>query len=265
MAPNVAPHTTASGYLLSQRQSQLSKRFTTTSTAIFDRICIESFIYHASLMMLFEPDLDILSSIRQRLDIPLYFSHAKKRDIALPVQPILQTSYKLFLLIADATKLARTSRSLNDSERMPWFHYWHELSEWSQVDHADDKSIELYYVALQILLLKKAPDMSHQEQTLRLSECLQRGLKIFGSLVPEQYAPSYLLWPLAILGSISILEEERKATKRHINLLIQSRRGGQALWVQKRLERVWNMAISCESYSSSQMRLQGLQLLLDAS
>lgn len=215
-------------------------------------------------MMLFEPELDILTSIRQQLDIPRYFSDVREREISLPVQPILQTSYEFFLLIADATKLARISRSLVDGEKMQWFHYWRELSRWKQIEHTNDLSIELYYGALQILLLKKAPNMSQHEKASHLSESLQRGLKTFGSLAPELYAPSYLLWPLAILGSISILEEERELIKSHINLLIQSRRGGQALWVQKRLDRVWSVTISCESYSYSQMRLQGLQLLLDA-
>lgn len=262
MAPNVAPHTTASGYLLTQRQSHLGTR--STAPAVFDRICIESFIYHASIMMLFEPSLDALSSIRQELDIPRYFSYVEKSEISLPVQPILQTSYDFFLSIADATKLARISRSLVDAEITLWCNTWLRLIQWDQVDHTDDASLKLYFTALQILLLKTAPDLLNEEKTLQISECLQDGLQIIVSLEPEQYASSYLLWPLAILGSISISERERNAARDYINMLIQSKRGGQAVWVQKRLDRVWNLTKFPANCPSSGMRLRGLQLLLDA-
>ncbi|KAJ5376602.1 fungal Zn binuclear cluster domain-containing protein [Penicillium cosmopolitanum] len=264
MAPNVAPHTTASGYLLTQRQSHLGKR--SIAPAVFDRICIESFIYHASIMMLFEPSLDALSSIRRQLDIPGYFSYVEKRDISesLPVQPILQTSYDFFLSIADATKLARISRSLDDAEITLWCHTWLRLLQWDQVDHTDDVSLKLYFNALQILLLKTAPDLSNEEKALQISESLQHGLHIIVSLEPEEYAPSYLLWPLAILGSISILEKEKTAVKDYINLLIRSKRGGQAVWVLKRLNRVWNVAKFRTNCPPSAMRLEGLQILLDA-
>ncbi|KAJ5980244.1 fungal Zn binuclear cluster domain-containing protein [Penicillium waksmanii] len=262
MAPNVAPHTTASGYLLTQRQSHLGTR--SMAPAVFDRICIESFIYHASIMMLFEPSLDALSSIRRQLDIPGYFSYVEKRDISLPVQPILQTSYDFFLSIADATKLARISRSLVDAEITLWCHTWLRLLQWDQVDHTDDVSLKLYFNALQMLLLKTAPDLSNEEKALQISESLQHGLQIIVSLEPEEYAPSYLLWPLAILGSMSIFEKEKNAVEDFINLLIQSKRGGQAVWVLKRLNRVWNVTKFRAICPSSAMRLQGLQILLDA-
>lgn len=262
MAPNVAPHTTASGFLLTQRQSQLGTR--PTAAAVFDRICIESFIYHASLMMLFEPSLDALSSIRRQLDIPRYFSDVEKREMTLPVQPILQTSYEFFLLIADATKLARISRVLVDEERTLFGHIWGRMLQWNHVDNTDDASLKLYFDALQILLLKSDPRLSNQDKTLRVYESLQHGLHIIPSLETEQYSPSYLLWPLAILGSISIFEEELGVIRNSINLLIQEKRGGQAVWVLKRLNRVWNVTAFCANCPYSEIRLQGLQLLLDA-
>lgn len=262
MAPNVAPHTTASGYLLTQRQSHLGTR--STVPAIFDRICIESFIYHASIMMLFEPSLDALSSIRRQLDIPRFFSDVEKREISLPVQPVLQTSYDFFLSIADATKLARISRSLVDTEITLWCHTWLRILQWDQADHTDDVSLKLYFTALQILLLKSAPDLSQEEKGLQISESLQHGLQIMLSLELEEYASSYLLWPLAVLGSTSISEREQSAIKDYINLLIQSKRGGQAVWVQKRLDRVWHVTRSRADCPSSPTRIQGLQILLDA-
>lgn len=262
MAPNVAPHTTASGYLLTQRQSQLGSR--SVATAIFDRICIESFIYHASLMMLFEPSLDILSSIRQQLDIPRYFSHVENHEISLPTQPILQTSYEFFLLIADATKLARISRPLIDAEITLWYHIWTRLLKWDQVDHTEDPSLKLYFSALQILLLKKSPDLTQEEKSLQIHDCLRNGLQVIVSLEPNQYSPSYLLWPLAVLGATSISDEERNEVKSYIELLIQAKRGGQAVWVRRRLDRVWDIS-ALYGGPFSTMRLRGLQTLLDAS
>lgn len=213
--------------------------------------------------MLFEPTLDALSSIRRQLDIPRYFSNVEKREIPLRVQPILQTSYEFFLLIADATKLARIARPLVDTEIMLWCYIWQRLLHWRQLDHSHDRSLKLYFAALQILILKTAPGLSYREKSAQILESLRNGLEIVVSLEPEHYSPSYLLWPLAILGSVSILESEKDVVKAYIDLLIQSKRGGQAVWVQKRLDRVWDVTTRA-SFASSILRPQGLQMLLDA-
>ncbi|KAJ5148433.1 fungal Zn binuclear cluster domain-containing protein [Penicillium atrosanguineum] len=131
--PDATPHITASGILLSQRCPRWAS--CPQAAAVFDRICVESFVYHASLMMLYDPNLDALSSTRLNLDLSRYFSDPT-HDVhaglgSAPVsQPILYASYKFFLLLADATKLARLQRRLHDLEILNLRQLQRELWEW---------------------------------------------------------------------------------------------------------------------------------------
>lgn len=65
--PNTTPHVMASGTLLALRSPRGGN--CPQTAAVFDRICIESFVYHASLMMLFDPSLDALSRFRDQQDL----------------------------------------------------------------------------------------------------------------------------------------------------------------------------------------------------
>ena len=153
---------------------------------MFDRICIESFLYHASLMMLFDPLLDALTGTRCELSLPLYLldlgrgqGQGQGQELQPPpAQTFLPVSYKFFLLIADVTKLSRLSRPLVDVEIRTWRDLEHQLSHWAVLIHnsADDVSLDLCYLAIQILLHKTNPDISSVERNLQISNCLQKRL-----------------------------------------------------------------------------------------
>lgn len=241
---------------------------------VFDRICIESFLYHASLMMLFDPLLDALTGTRCELSLPLYLldlgrgqGQGQEQELQPPpAQTILPVSYKFFLLISDVTKLSRLSWPLVDVEIRTWRDLEHQLSHWAVLIHnsADDVSLDLCYLAIQILLHKTNPDISSVERNLQISNCLQKGLTKIPLVDIHRHPPVYLLWPVAVLGSVAVTHEERNVVRNSTSLLVASKQGGHAAWVQNRMDRIW--ALTSRSISPDlglEPGLVGLQFLLD--
>ncbi|KAL2815108.1 hypothetical protein BJX63DRAFT_169493 [Aspergillus granulosus] len=256
-APTVAPHVTAAGLLLTQRRPC---QFRTKAAATFDRICVESFLYHASLMMIFDPSLDALTENRNELGLPLYFDQLTN-PTASQGETVLQASYKFFLLIADVTKLARLSRPLDSTEIMKWRSLDCEVSRWTHLTRSADISLLLYYLAIQILLQKMNPNITSTERLQRALSCLEEGLQRVPLLKIDSYPPGYLLWPIAILGAIAVSLKARRIVRDSITSVSARKLDGQGAWVQKRLERIWRTASSESGFLDP--NLVGLQLLLD--
>ncbi|KAJ5831710.1 fungal Zn binuclear cluster domain-containing protein [Penicillium riverlandense] len=260
--PNTTPHVMASGTLLALRRPRGGN--CPQTAAVFDRICIESFVYHASLMMIFDPSLDALSRFRDQQDLTQYFPDHPDLGVSVSTQPILHAPYRFFVLIADATKLARLSRPLERGERQKWRHLQDELRQCVPIMRTEDEqSSTLYCLGLQVLLLKKNPGISLREMNRQMSICLERGLEAMALADAERYFTSFLLWPLAILGSIAVFSNENQTVQDLLSLLINTRPGGQATWVQRRLQTIWTTTRSPDSESREEQRLLGLQLLLD--
>ncbi|KAL2793905.1 hypothetical protein BJX66DRAFT_217027 [Aspergillus keveii] len=256
--PAVAPHVTAAGLLLTQRRPS---EFRTKAAATFDRICVESFLYHASLMMLFDSSLDALTESRTELGLPLYFDGTTSPTSPRPVEnTILQASYKFFLLIADVMKLARLSHPFDGAEVVKWRNLDSELERWRDLTRSSDASLALCYLAVQILLQTVNPDITPTERIARVRSLLDGGLHRVPLVRIDLYPPVYLLWPLTILGAISVSVGERKIIQECVALVASRKLGGQAAWVQKRLERIW--VTSTPASESSELSLVGLQILL---
>lgn len=127
----------------------------------------------------------------------------------------------------------------------------------------DESSSTLYAHTTQILLLKKNPEISLREMNRQMNICLKQGLEAMTLMDAERYFTSFLLWPLAILGSIAVSSNEYQMVQDLLSLLINSRPGGQATWVQRRLQTIWTTTCSPHSENREEQKLQGLQLLLD--
>jgi hypothetical protein len=220
-------------------------------------------------MMLFDPSLDALSSIQQQLDLPQHFLDFGHGDSAawefgISTQPILYAPYKFFLLIADITKLARISRVLNDPEISTWTRIQQELCDWPRVLYTEDDLLaELYASSVQILLLKSNPNITYDEKCRQAKIYLEAGLKNVPSLNLDHHFPSYLLWPLAILGSACTTFEEQKTVQTCISLVSIKKPGGQASWVHKRLRNIWSVINKTHENDPAKRRLLGLQALVD--
>ena len=68
---------------------------------------------------------------------------------------------------------------------------------------------------------------------------LQQGLLIVDALDVDRYLATYLLWPLAVLGSVSVNRGEQVIVEKKISALLCRKRQGLGVWVKNRLERIW--------------------------
>lgn len=78
----------------------------TQPAVVFSRTCMESFLYYSTIMMLFDPSLDVTAS-----NIPPYLAFAANDGQAVP-QPVLDESYHSSIMIANVMRIARLSRHL---------------------------------------------------------------------------------------------------------------------------------------------------------
>lgn len=212
--------------------------------------------------MLFDPSLDVVTGIRDELGLAQYFNKPTGATDDHN-ELVLQASYKFFLLLAEVTRLSRLSRPLESVEEvLKWRGVDHELSRWSGLTGCADISLGLVYLAAQILLQSMNPDITSSERTQRVGWCVEGGLQRIPLLKIESHPPEFLLWPAAILGAVSVNLEKRKFLQVFIAAIAAQKMGGQAAWVQKRLDRIW-MAASPAALMSPGPRLAGLQILLD--
>ncbi|KAJ5673355.1 hypothetical protein N7507_002482 [Penicillium longicatenatum] len=217
--------------------------------------------------MLFDPSLDSLSQPDIRMGLSNYFSdpvHGAQQDrgFAVGSQPILHTSYEFFLLIADATKLARLARPLADLEINNWKLLENQIMQWTEVmRNNDDITADLYILVLWVLLFKSHPYLPPDEIDWEIGDFVTRSIALLPLVDRNRYFTSSLVWPLAILGSVAILPCERLAVQNFMSLLIARSLGGQAVWILRRLEDIWS--IHSESDLIPSWRSLGLQTLLD--
>lgn len=224
--------------------------------------------------MLFHPSLDPLASPKVRIDLERYFADPVHLDdtglgTSVSTQPILDRSYTFFLLIADITRLARNSRALSFMECVQWCGLQDELANWETIihhneqDHYWNHSGVLCALAARILLLKADPGMSTDEAVSEMQKHLEVGLKLLASLDTDRVFTNYYLWPLTIMGSISVKPSDQQVIRANMTRLGVSRPVGQAIWALKRLERVWKCTLDSPEPRDTRRTLQGLQLLLD--
>ncbi|EGU84579.1 hypothetical protein FOXB_04896 [Fusarium oxysporum f. sp. conglutinans Fo5176] len=175
---NLNLHLTATGALLTQRDSaetQVNPR----SVTVFERLCAESFLYHSSLMMLFNPSLDALANTGYTLNWTRYFSNSQPEAEVWSnkkTQPVLDAPYNLFLLIAGVTRLARVTRPLNEGEVETWKELNYQLLEFKQTTSHD--AYQLHFEAMHIMLLKVHPILPESEVMEQVYRVLQDGSSI---------------------------------------------------------------------------------------
>lgn len=261
---NTGVHATAAGVLLALRRRRLAQTQTSPqSTDIFGRLCAESFLYHSTLMMLFDHSLDVQHHNGHLIDLDQCspnFADDITPSAYSPTQPALDVSYKFFLLIADVTRLARIAHPLHASEIHAWTQLQMDLSCWEVGDESGHHhSITLYVLDMRIILLKVDPGLSARDVSERVHVLLQQGLLIVDALDVHRYLATYLLWPLAVLGSVSVNRSEQVIIEKKISALLCRKRQGLGVWVKNRLEQIW----ASKGASQSTVVLVRLRMLLE--
>ncbi|EAS28826.3 uncharacterized protein CIMG_07572 [Coccidioides immitis RS] len=267
--PNTSHHVVAAGNLLRLRCPK--PRSSSQSALVFERTCVESFIYHSSLLMLFDRSLDPLADPQVLENIQRYFVDPDHPDDAGPgwtnTQPILDASYKFFLLTADITRLSRHNRPLDEVELSLYYRLQSDFHRWEQTirktanDQDKDRTGLLYTLAIRALLLKMDPHL--HEISGGFESLLHESLEIIPFLNIDPNFVYYYLWPLIVLGSIAVNPWDRNPFREIISLLIIKGREGIACWALKRLETVWTTEYEYAYWGPSHPMLRGLKRLLE--
>lgn len=257
---NLNLHATATGALLTQRESA-EMQISTRSATTFERLCAESFLYHSSLLMLFNPSLDALSNVDDTLNWARYFSNSQSEAGTWSnktTHPVLDAPYNLFLLIAGVTRLARVSRPLNEGEIQTWKHLSSQLLQFKQVANQD--AYQLHLEAMHVMLLKVHPMLPESEVMEQVYRILQRGLDVLHVLDTQNNLLGYLLWPLTVLGSIAVDSHTRHSLQKKIDELAH-RRHGLVTRTQNWLHYIWDLPQG----DRAMMTRRGLRILVEGS
>ncbi|KAL3484515.1 hypothetical protein BJX62DRAFT_243844 [Aspergillus germanicus] len=268
--PNPGCHVQASGRILSLRAPR--PRNSSQELLVFERVCIESFLYHAVLISLFGSSVKCGSIIPEGLDLQGYFSDpAHPNDIgpgaSSSTQPVLGASYKFFVLLADLVELARTSLIPGANCVREWARLRDEFLQprWIRngAQNGPGDSIgTLYAVCIEMLLL--LTDHQPNERFLNSFEILLgRGLGIIAGLQIDTWFSYYYLWPLLLIGSVAVGETDRKIITEKVVWVWEIRQTGPVLLTKKRLELVWNEGNRYEQFGRRVMITAQFRALLE--
>lgn len=247
-------HVKAAGVLLSRRETP--SREVTRAIVMFERICIESFLYHSTLMMLYDPSLDGISIA----NLPSHINRVNLDDPEDPAtHPVLNQSYRFFVMIAEVTQLARISRPLNGLECQKWKCLQAEILQKEHTAGTNDLVQTLYLIAMKVLLLKADSLPPAVQIAAAMHAYSRKALRLIYELDIERYLLSYALWPVGVFGAIAKDEEEQRIVESKLAPWISTRRG-QAIRLQERLRRIWAMPVEDEET----VLPRRLQMLLDA-
>lgn len=154
----------------------------------FERSCIEWFLYHSTLVILFDQSLDVIAD-----DLPnwLAYESADSNDVAL--QPILDGAYHFFVLIADVTRMARLSRSLYAAEYQTWTRLQASVLQTQLAVSPNDQVQGLYLRAMQVLLLKADNLQPHKGMIAAIQAYSCEAFSLMRDLDVKKYLLSYIL------------------------------------------------------------------------
>lgn len=256
--PNAGPYVLASGKLLSLRTPRSLN--CSQAAMVFERVCVESFLYHAVLMTLFDSSLDCLSSILGRLNLDQYLSDPVHPENATPgspasTQPILDASYKFYLLIVDVVWLARTSFSPKSIDYATWLRLRITFARWEgaigdgRSEETDNHIGKLYTIGIRMLLVQANPSLLVNDVVNSLELLFQRGLAIIRRLDVQDVFVYYYLWPLVVVGSIAISPADRKMIEDKVCQVSGSPQEGSVALASHRLKTAWTQGTMCESRS----------------
>lgn len=237
------------------------------ATRSFERICVEYYIYHSAIIMLFDQTVEPATSVNQ-LHEKYHTSLTTPESNATPnviQSPVFGTRPELFTSIINLTGMARETSSLEVSDYLHWQYI--DLVKWQKWLDVDEKTLmrggKLYEMATRLLLLfvlasTDEDTADHQEQEIKdvIQEALsQLRIQPFGRIFGK-----YWLWPLAILGSAMTRHKDINLIRDKMDAIAERSNCNAIKIVRYVLESNWanNPNIDRSSYS-----LSGLAALLD--
>ncbi|GKZ81456.1 hypothetical protein AnigIFM56816_005977 [Aspergillus niger] len=269
--PNALSHVLASGQMLSLRRPK--PRNASQEVIVFERICVESFLYHAALLTLFDSSVNCLPLIKGGLNLEGYFSDPDHPNDVPPgtltsTQPVLDASYEFFLLVHDVTKLAQSCPLTTSTEFDMWSRaqdmvvHWEKAIDNQQTPMSENHVGRLYTVAMRILLVHADPRRSVFDWVQLLELYLLRGLEIITALVVDEWFSFYYLWPLIVVGSVAVLPGEKQIVQAKLSQVSGSRQGGPVNLAHYRLQKAWRSGARYSDSDRGQVVSRQLRTLL---
>jgi len=230
----------------------------------------ESFLYHGSLLMLFDHNFDPFHHVRLLPNLQHYLQQGSDEQCAPEntserfVSPILLAPYPFYFLIADITRFSITSASKSRADEACT---WHMLDQRllaferrSLHGEGDRNPSKLHLLAARALISKPSMQPTDIESWIPLDAIMDQSLEEFVLAEAEGTFTSYSLWPLVVLGSMATSFHEIELVRGLIQKIAKNKQNELSQWIIRRLEDIWNRTASSWMLQEDQL-LAGLCLL----
>lgn len=269
------------------------------SELIWERMCVESYIYHSAVTTLFdgqpnliEDTLVVLKKFGSRISAALPDVHTLQTALdgnttpqAIIQSPVLGAPYHMFLFLMEGTQLARDiSSGCIPDEILAWSRYYEvqnmqfTLEKTASSYYGDSRRWigKLYAVGIRLLFLyitsasrhtndgSLEPDLSwYREFESTINEA--RKLLITTRDDIDRTWGKFFLWPLAIIGAVLYDANDILLVRSWLDRVIRKSNSSSVLVIRKVLEeRIWTVKLGSDAVNDAHWEhAQGLSIILD--
>lgn len=280
----------------------MDRNHASVSELIWERMCVESYIYHSAVTTLFDGHINLIedtlmvlkkfqtriSSTSWDLDTPQVSDefHEEGRTHQLTVQsPVLGAPYHMFLFLMEGTRLARTTNPASVIDQTSaWSRYYEVLLMQTSLEenactyYGDSRRWigKLYAVAIRLLFLYVIAALSYDTDPVShlnsswyteiedtISEA--RSLLITTENDIDRTWGKFFLWPLAVIGAMIHNSHDISLVRSWLDRVVRKSNSSSVLVIRKVLEeRIWNMESQVDALDHDpRFYTQGLSIMLD--
>lgn len=234
---------------------------------------MESFVYYATLLMLFDPGTDSFQDQQLSDKIRHYFTDDTDELPGSPsaAQPVLGASYRFFFFIADVTRLAVAGDPASEQSQSRLSELEQDLGRWEEIyQQKHDETIQnplgkLYLLAVRVLLLQArehhVDSATSKLLTHDLALCYHSGVNLVTGLQVNPFFTILYIWPLTVLGSMAMCQADRAVFEETIAALRQGGHTGLTTWGLRHLRNIWTQSQRFPGDPHERM-LSGLRMLI---
>lgn len=263
-----------------------------TAELIWERMCVESYIYHSAVTTLFDcrPDLvndtfTVLEKFQSRMS-PWSSSENDRENLMSPVlsvqSPVLGAPYHMFLALMQGIRLVRTaSPSSQDNCMLAWSLY-HNVSQMHSAlntlctYYGDPRRWigRLYATAIRLLFLyfissgenhrqrKSGLISCHVEMEYTVDEARKLLITTEGEI--DRTWGKFFLWPLAVIGAMVCNKSDISLVRNWLDRVLKRGNNSGVVIIKEVLEqRIWQHSKNELHNSVNSVYAPGLSIILD--
>lgn len=269
------------------------------SELIWERMCVESYIYHSAVTTLFDDEVNLIGdtlvvlnkfssrTLAPSLDVGI--AHTDLDDNTTPQSiiqsPVLGAPYHMFVFLMEGTQLARSiSRGSMTNEMLAWSRYYEvqnmqfTLEKTASNYYGDSRRWigKLYAVGIRLLFLYIISASKHDSDEgletnpfwyAEFESTLNEARKLLittGDDIDRTWG-KFFLWPLAIIGAVVYDAVDILLVKAWLDRIIRKSNSNSVLVIRKVLEeRIWTAKLHRDGENNSHWNhMQGLSIMLD--